>query len=717
MIDLTGAKHHPVIEDIVSVLCNKTQNNDKGFFRAEIAYFLGKVAGSMRASVRTKHLGNVPINIYTLALATSGYGKGYSVNIIENKFLRKFKKRFVDTTFHEIAQRNLLTIADDRAISKGTQQHEELEKVEKEFDRAGPVPFTFDSGTAPAVKQLREKLLMGKIGAMNLQIDEIGSNLIGQTEMLNVFLELYDQGLIKSKLVKNTQENLRAEELDGKTPCNMLLFGTPSKLLDGSTTENEFYSFLDTGYARRCIFGFGRQVQRAGLKLSAVEIYNNLTKPSNNALIDKWADHFAKLADPAMFDWEVNVPDDVAIRLLEYKIACEMASDNLPEHREIQKAELSHRYFKALKLAGAYAFIDQATDMHMDHLMSAILLVEESGNSFEEILNREKTYVKLAKFIATTEGELTHADLNAALPFYKMSTTARNELMMLGMAWGYKNHIVIKKQFVDGIEFFSGETLKETDIDNMILAYSDNFAYNYRADTAPFDKLDILFTHPDMHWINHHAREGHRNEEKIIPGRNMIVIDVDGETRLETVHELLKDYKFITYTTKRHTEDEHRFRLVMPINYVLELTADEYKGMMDSFLAWLPFQADPASNQRSKKWMAHAGGKYHLNNGEGTELLDVLPFIPKTTRNEAFREGLKPLESLDNLERWFAQRMVSGNRNNHMIKFALALVDAGMPLVEVSQKVHAFNSKLNEALPSDEIDNTVMVTVGKRYTQ
>lgn len=717
MIDLTGVNHHPAIEDLVSVLCNKTQNNDKGFFRAEVAFFLGKVAACMRASVQTKHLGNVPINIYTLALATSGYGKGYSVNIIENQFLKKFKRRFMDVTFHEVAQRNLLSIADDRAIAKGTSQDDELKIVEKEFERAGPVPFTFDSGTAPAVKQLREKLLMGKIGSMNLQIDEIGSNLIGQTEMLNVFLELYDQGLIKGKLIKNTAENTRAEELDGKTPCNMLLFGTPSKLLDGSTTENEFYSFLETGYARRCIFGFGRQVMRAGLKLSAAEIYNNLTKPANTQAVNQWADHFAKLADESMFDWKINVPDDVAIRLLEYKIACEMAADKLPEHREIQKAEISHRYFKALKLAGAYAFIDQAADMDMDHLMSAILLVEESGTSFEEILNREKTYVKLAKFIATTEGELTHADMNAALPFYKMSTTARNELMMLAMAYGYKNHIIIKKSFVDGIEFFSGDTLKETDLSKMIVSYSDNFAYGYNNDYAPFEKLDTLFQHPDMHWINHHAEDGHRKEEKIIPGCNMIVIDVDGEATLETVHELLKEYKFITYTTKRHTETEHRFRLVMPTNYVLDLDSDDYKAMMDSFLDWLPFASDRSANQRSKKWLAHKDSQFTINNGEGTELLDVLPFIPKTTRNENFREGLKPLESLDNLERWFAQRMSEGNRNNHMIKFALALVDSGMPLVEVDQKVHAFNQKLSDPLPSDEISNTVMKTVGKRYTQ
>lgn len=31
MIDLTGVSHHPAIEEIVDVLCNKTQNTDRGF--------------------------------------------------------------------------------------------------------------------------------------------------------------------------------------------------------------------------------------------------------------------------------------------------------------------------------------------------------------------------------------------------------------------------------------------------------------------------------------------------------------------------------------------------------------------------------------------------------------------------------------------------------------------------------------------------------------
>lgn len=718
MIDLTGVTHHHAITEIVDVLCAKTQNTDKQFFNTEVAYFLGKMASNMRALIVTKDRGEIPVNIYALALATSGFGKGHSVHVIENEFMKGFKKRFMEDTLPVVAEKHLWEMANHRAGKAGTDPNEEFEAVQGEYKRAGAFPFTFDSGTAPAVKQLRNKLLLANAGSINLQIDEIGSNLIANVEVLNLFLELYDQGIVKQKLTKNTAENTRGEEVDGKTPSNMLLFGTPSKLLDGGQTENEFYSFLDTGYARRCLFGWGQQDRKASHSMSAAEIYSRLTQPTNNAVVAKWAAHFHKLADPAMFGWKMVVEDEVAIALLQYKIACEQAADALPEHEEIKKAELGHRYFKALKLAGAYAFVDESNEIEMDHLKQAVLLVEESGAAFQAILNREKTYVKLAKYIATCGTEVTHADLLEALPFYKSGNAARNELMSLATAWGYKKHIILKKFFIDGIEFFKGETLQETNLDEMFLSYGDHWAYNYLGEKVPFDALSQLTQAAQadgqpMHWCNHFLKNGHRAEENVLAGFNLVVIDVDEGVSLETCHELMKEYKFLTYTTKRHTDEQNRFRLILPINYVLELDSDEFKEFMNNIMDWLPFKTDESANQRSKKWETYAAGQFHYN--MDGEILDALRFIPKTSKNEQYRAELKKVESLDNLERWFAQRIASGNRNNQMIKYALALVDSGMDLMAVQKQVQSFNGKLNNPLSDEELSSTIMVTVAKRF--
>ena len=715
MIDLTGVEHHPAIREITEVLCNKTQNTDKGFFHTEIAYYLAKIASNMRGTIVTKDRGNIPVNLYAVALATSGFGKGHSVNIMENEIIQGFKKRFMEDSMPVLSEKHLWDLANDRALRNASDPQEEFDSAKKEYTRAGAYAFTFDSGTPPAVKQLRHKLLLANCGSINLQIDEIGSNLIGNVDVLTLFLELYDQGVVKQKLTKNTAENMRAEELDGKTPTNMLLFGTPSKLLDGGQTEEQFYSFLETGYARRCLFAVGEHDRKAFNTQSAEEIYNRLIEPTNNQAVDKWANQFQRLADPAMYGWKMTVSDEVGIRVLEYKIACEKAADQMADHDEIRKAELSHRYFKALKLAGAFAFVDESPEIEEEHLLQAILLVEESGAAFQKILNREKTYVKLAKYIAGVGDEVTHADLHEALPFYKSGNAARNEMITLATAWGYKKHIVIKKNYVDGIEFFKGETLEETNLDEMILAYGDHWAYNYLNEKVPFDQLHLLTQAPGMHWANHQFKNGHRAEENVVQGFNLIVIDVDGGIQLETVHELMKEHKFMTYTTKRHTDEENRFRLILPISYILELDSEDYKELMNNVMAWLPFKTDESANQRAKKWESFDGGQYHYN--LDGELLDTLKFIPKTSKNEQYKKTFESVQSLDNLERWFAQRMVSGNRNNQMLKYAMALVDTGMSLIEVSKRVHAFNDKINTPLPKDEIDSTILVTVAKKYTR
>jgi hypothetical protein len=76
---------------------------------------------------------------------------------------------------------------------------------------------------------------------------------------------------------------------------------------------------------------------------------------------------------------------------------------------------------------------------------------------------------------------------------------------------------------------------------------------------------------------------------------------------------------------------------------------------------------------------------------------------------------MKQIASMDNLERWFAQRIASGNRNNHLLKYAMALYDSGMDLMAVNQALLAFNGKLNNPLSEEEIRSTIMVSIAKRY--
>lgn len=713
MIDIDTVPHHPVLEDMVDVISTQTQNEDRNFFRIVSAYFLAVCASSMQAKLITQDRGEVPINAYALALSPSGTGKGFSVNIIETQFMQGFRQNFLNHAIEVQSTQALAKLAMQRAGRKGTEEQEELQQLEREFRDTGAFPFVFDDATEVAIKQVRHKILLAQAGSINFQVDEIGSNLLRATDALNLYLELYDQGMVKPKLTKNTSESKRYEAIDGKTPANFLGFGTPVKLFDGSSTEKQFESFLEIGYARRLLFGMGKPVP-AALERTPEEIFDRLVDPGTSAVVTKYANLFAQLADPTRFGWAIEVPRSVSIELIAYRCECEAKAREMSTYEQIRKAEMDHRYFKALKLAGAFAFIDSALTLDMSHLHAAIKLVEESGKAFEEMMNQEKPEHKLARFIAETENELTHSDLSEKLPFYKGSAAHRNDLMTLATAWGYKRHIMLKRTFVDDIELFSGEMLKETSLNEVRLSYSEHYAYNYEGMDVPFDQLHRLTQEKGFHWANHYFHNKHRTEENAIPGFNLVILDIDGEVPLHTVHELMKDYVFMTYTTKRHTPEKNRFRLILPINYELKLDSEDYLEFMRSLAQWLPFVTDEGTFQRSRKWESFEGGTYHYNMGDTLQILDALPFVPKTKKNETFKAENKKLESLTNLERWFAQRISMGNRNNQMIKYALALVDSGMSYEDIEYRVLAFNNKLSSKLTQDELQKTVLVTVARK---
>lgn len=699
--------YNPKAEKLVEILSHKTRMAPL-FHRVLVGYYFAMAASQMRATIATHDRGDIPVSMYALNLSPSGTGKGVSTGFMENQVMHLFRDRFLNETFPLLAEQNLPKLANKRAVRKGLDPDDELVKVQKEFDSLGNLAFSFDSGTPAAVKQMRHKLLMAEAGSVNLQIDEIGANLVGNLEVLTTFLELYDIGMIKQKLTKNTSENVRSEEIVGRTPTNMLLFGAPSKLLNGGKTEEELYAMLETGYARRCFFGYNRASNRPK-NLTPEDVYNMMVNSNDNQFVTDFAEHMESLADIVNVNRRITISKETTLLLIEYRLKCEEIAEALPEHEEIKKAEISHRYFKALKLAGAYAFVENSPELTEDHLYQAIKLAEESGTAFNQLLTRDRNYVKLAKYIANCKRDVTQADLHEDLPFYRGSAAQRQEMLTLAIAYGYKNNIIIKKSFSDGIEFLRGETLQETDLNKMLVAYSTDIAFGYKNELAPFDKLHKLTQASGLHWVNHHLVDGHRQEESCAAGFNLIVLDVDGGVPLNTVRTLLKPYKYLIYTTKRHTDEEHRFRVIMPTNFLLELDAKDYKEFMKNLFEWLPFALDTATNQRARKWLSH-DGHYEYNDGE---LLDVLPFIPKTSKNEERKERLNSQQSMDNLERWVINNIGDGNRNNMLLRFAMILLDAGLGFEDIRQRVMQLNNKIADKLDESEIMATIMITVGK----
>ena len=701
---------HPVMDKLVDILQKKTQNEDPIFFRLMVSYFFCKLASMMRCNVQIAESQIIPINMYAINLAPSGSGKGHSIAIIEEQVINRFRSKFLDQTFPEVAERNLHKLALYRARKNQSDEDEEVTRAQIEFEDMGALLFSFDSATTAAVKQMRTKLLMAKAGSMNLEIDEIGSNMLGNSEVLTTFLELFDVGRIKQKLIKNTRDNVRSEDLFGMTPTNMLLFGTPTKLLNGSKTEDEFYDFLDIGYARRCYFGFCKyRLTKSGQ--TAQDIYDIYNDPQSIQYLSALSDQLGLLADKSQFHQTIRMQKPVSMALFDYRLACQYQADQLSEYEEIRKAELCHRYFKVSKLAGAYAFIDKSGYVKMNHLENAIAMSEHSGRAFQLMMQRDRPHIKLCNYIASIGRELTHAELVEDLPFYKGSELQKREMMSLATGYGYKNNIFIRKDVLDGIEFFSGRSVPQTDLSKIIVSASKGITTGYSAHRVPFEKLHNLVSKAGYHWVNHLLKDAYRDEAHVIPGYNIICLDVEHSISLDTAKLLLNDYKYLMHVTKRHTSKSHRFRVILPLSHTLELDSKDFRDFMNNIYDWLPFEVDRQTAQRARKWLTNKGD-YWYNDGQ---LLDTLQFVPKTKKAEEHKAIVAGQGNLSALERWFINNTQDGNRNQHLLRYAYALIDMGQDLASIQNNVLQLNSKLTMPLDENEILSTVIASATRKF--
>lgn len=700
------------MEKMVKIVQDRVQNKDSIFFRLILSYYFAKIASMMRCSVELPGHRTIPVNFYGINLSPSGSGKGHSIRLIEDAVINQFRQQFLRKTFPHMAKKYIEKIALRRSIMNNTDPDTEKLQAEAEFELCGPLLFSFDSATTAAIKQMRTKLQMANGGSMNFEMDEIGSNLLGNNEALNAFLELYDVGQIKPKLVKHTRENQRGEDLHGPTPTNMMLFGTPAKLLNGTKIEEEFYDFLQIGYARRCFFGYSRVREKPENR----DVYAMRDMLNDTASVDymaKLSARLAKLADPANFHVELKMMDDVEIAFLQYQLDCEGRAARYSEYQEMKRTEMEHRHFKTIKLAAAYAFIDASIYVTIDHWNFAKSMAEESGEAFHSILQRDRPYAKLAHYIASMGEQLTQSDLVEDLPFYKGTEYQKREMMNLAISHGYRQGIYIKRELgTDGIEFFSGKSVPPTDLNEMIVSWSDHAAYGYKSERPAFNKLYQLTNRPGLHWANHVFQKGHRCEDSAIIGCNLAVIDVDDEADLDTVKMLLEDYKWLIHTTKRHTDTKHRFRVIFPLSHELELDAPDYREFMINIYDWLPFGCDRQTNQRSRKWLTNKGKYWYNKDGE---LLDALQFVPQTKKAEERKQVIATQGSLSNLERWFINSTEEGNRNKSLHRYAMCLVDMGQDMDSIRNNVMAMNTKLDIPLPEAEIISTIIFTANKKF--
>ena len=720
--DLESLPRHPLLEELTKGVGLAADVDDEQFSRLFVIGTLMPLVASMRVRIDTERPGNsIPVNAYVLACAPSGYGKNKSEGYLE-AVTQGFNDRFIKETYPIAVENNLWTMATENASWSGETEQKEYDKLKNMFRREGAYVPVARSFTEARIGQMRNKTILANAGCVNLVSDEIGSNLTslsGQYGPMKLFLSLYDMGKMKMSETKVQKDDEEVTPLDGWAASCAMLFGEPQMLLDGGDVQQKLFELLTTGYGRRCLYAWGEEDDKP--PLSPREQLERARSNSQAQSMDRLVRHFTEMANIDRLNWHVSCSDDALVAYLAYKTDCLLRSRQISPEMSILRNEVKGRYFKALKIAGMLAFIDESQTCEMHHLGAAIRICEEQSDALIKVLFQEPSHVRLANWLASKEVPVTHADI-FELPFMQTfrSDLRRKEQLSLAASWGYSNNIIIKRYFVDTIELFEAETLKETDLSKLRLSYSNDPAKNYQPMLeVPWQAMEELVSKPDLNWCNHTFEGNHRREAHIQPGFNMIVLDCDGDVSLNTVHEMFADTTFMTYTTKRHqTEGKDRFRLILPTNYVLEMDVPTYMQFMDGVLEYMPFwtkeKSDGSPRKPEVKWLTNPDTEIHYNEGK---LFDVLPFIPKTSRNQEHKKNSEPLRDLGNLERYFLRIMGdgnSGNRNHTIARYAFALVDANMSLAAIEAQVRALNAQLPNPLDPSELTDTVLKSAAQR---
>lgn len=715
----------PRFEGLVRQVAEKVQNHDIEFYNIMVAHYVSIIPAMLHCKVKSKTRGLLPIGNYSICLADSGFGKGYAKWILETHVFNRFFDGFnaaMDNSF----ELNVGTDAYNLSVATGLDAAQIEERIRKEYEGSGSYVLTFDAGTAPAMKQLRHKILSAHLGSVNFIQDEVGSNIVNSREEMPVMLELYDTGDLKEKLVKNTKENQRYIQKRGSTPTTMLLFGTPKMVFDGGRTESTFISDLTAGFARRTLFAWGLSSAK-DVKLSKAkieEMYSRLTRASDMKVWDAISKEVAQFLDKNFHHREILLTEQGEKILLNYKFACEQEAKTINEFADLLRTELIHRHSKVLKLAGALAFWEYHQEITEDDLLAAISIVEQSGRAFDKIINRERSYATLARFLAAQKTPVTLADISESLPFFKTAWSARKEQLELAGAWGRRHFITIQEEKVDGISMYQGFALEQTNLSNLVVSASINQATGYEPLSLDWNQGRVgtllkLTNHELMgstdgtrsavSWCPVLFKDGHRKTENAIPGFNLIVLDIDGTTTLESVHDILAGYHFATCTTKSHTADSHRFRVVIPMNVRLTLDENAYRAFMQNIMDWLPFKADTMSCSIAHKWLTNPDGEVFINQAEDIKLFDAFPFIPGTRHNELrleeMREGRRDIASEAQLIYWFIKQINEhGNRNNHLFRLGVMLAErTSLELKKIYEILLAVNDRIKSPLGADEV--------------
>jgi len=680
-----------MINKMTEVLCGKDAPNDlKHYMRILSLFGVAIVANGVRAKVLVPTDGGlIPPNVYGIAIAGSGLSKSRSLRYVEDLFIKDAMVR-------------IKKYAEMRAEELDPFELESISKLTKEGVTLSPI---YKSATDSAVGAIRSIMDIFNVYSVNIALDEIGSVLVKEYDMLSdTLLNAFDHGILKPNLRRTTG----VKPTQKPVPHNMMMFGSPTLLFEGrAETEKLFFDLLQAGMTRRSLFA---------MVTSHVNHYTLVNEGQTAIDIKNISQTMEYIADKYV-DYVLQLDDNARRLYIEAEITGKEESEKVSKYKPLEMVYTQNKHWLALKISALIAMADRSERINVRHFQEALDIVTESFTHLENVVNRPEKYELIVDWLCERNGEESEYTLTQELPFYS-DIKSKKTFWELSKGYAYCNNITLSIEDRQNITFYSAKGKVKTDIDApMIFSMSGDITEGFVAnEKITWKEMHKVVTRDGLQYSAHRFKNGYRKKDNVITSFSLLILDVDGGTPLEVAKIVLSDFTHMIATTKSHQKDKNgvvadRYRILIPMEYTLDLNAEQYQKFMRNVMDDLPIELDVACSDIARFFYGSTG-EYWYNDGV---LMNCDKYVANTGESENYRKSGNALskKNISGISQYIIRNQHSG-RNNALVRLALLLMDSGYTHDECKQEIERVNRQFDNPLSESELRKTIFKTIERR---
>ncbi len=711
-MDVDKSKLNPLVLKIVEGVQMSKSDIPESLILMVVNYALAEVSSNLRAKLKLYDSTVKPLNNYTYVFGMSGVGKDKTLTSLNSMFITAFKEKMKKG--FEVHKNKYWSQRTMQLVDEDCEDVEAQIKEEKRL--TSPFSYRISSGTEAGLSKYRVTSELYKIGAINLVVDELGSNYGFIRGIISLMLSTYEDGNSEARQLKE----LGYAAVSG-VPSNFLGYSSPTLAFDGGNTEKMIIDDIEQGMGRRSYFAY---VERPKVEARTAEQVVDRARAKADEGREHSKDiqnHMLSLASPKFMYKEISLTRDAEIAIAGYHIKCEKLVSLNKDISDAENIELVNRAWKATRLAGIYAFISKEDEITEDYVEQAIYVTELSGKAFHKVCNQPQDFERTFEFIRKRTNT-SDVDL-AKQKWFPKAQTQKKELLSLARAYGFERDYLFRLKEVENVEFYSFVEVPKTNIEKITISISKDLTKGYKTKVVPFSLLHEVICNPNYCYSMSSFKNGHRKQANAHRGQTLLIFDVDDGLKLKTAQAMFNNYKCMTAETKSHQKDKHgivcdRFRLIFVMDRKIDLSPDDFKQFMKNMAEKLGIKdlVDSAALEVGRGFYGANGNHWYSDNDKLIETADCIPSTQKEQDRKVMLNS-SGIGSTQGVERYLLEEAIAGNRSNTIIKYAFFLQSSGYSYEDASDKVVEFNSKLPEPITRRELDNTCLKSLKRKYDE